>query len=428
MSRSEIFDSFVKIAQEKGMISNDSSEAKKKLEQTHRADSLSLSDIEALYGVKPDAPKSMEYEHNIMENAHPNSIVVSPSYDKLNGLVENNNERQNIILNIVNKTPNGLLTQHKYAEQALLSSLVSVANDLDNKNQEQLRVLADACLMQVYTKKSKQLKKEALAPLAIAAIVAIPLAIGGLYLQQHLNDANNGFKQNHDSLVKELDDLITSSNSWGVGVNYEKPLVDMATGFKTKLIEMHNLFNQILPIINELEKPRTAEELVEISKQPKTKDAINAFNLFHKAATNMLTYVQTIQTNFKSEEFKARQTKDKGWLQGLVDKTQILHGGWGMIKDDFDDVNNAIPPYLTSIGQILKIFSDAKSIVDKAKADLAAAQKAAPGYFGGEWSDATNPSTAPTTPEAPKAESALSGLGGAVDSGSKALMEALNPK
>jgi len=101
MSRSEIFDSFVKIAQEKGMISNDSSEAKKKLEQTGRADSLDASAIEALYGVKPDAPKSMEYKKNIMEVAHPNSVVVSPSYDKLNGLVESEIERQNINLHIV---------------------------------------------------------------------------------------------------------------------------------------------------------------------------------------------------------------------------------------------------------------------------------------------------------------------------------------
>jgi hypothetical protein len=400
MSRSEIFDGFIKIAQEKGMISKDSDESKKKLERTQRADSLSISDIEALYGVKPDLPKNMEYERNIIENAHPNSVVVSPSYDKLNGLVENNNERQDIILHILNKTPDGLLTQRKYAEQELINTLISAANDLDNKNKDDLRKLADACLMQVCLKKNKQLKKKAALPaVAVAGLVAIPLAIGALWLQQNLSFANEGFERNHAKLIAELDDMISSSVSWGVGVKYKESLTSMVTDFKGKLISMYALFKKIEPIINQLEKPRTAEELVEISKQPKTTDAIKAFNLFHKAASNMLTYVQTIQTNFKSEEFKARQTEDKGFMQQLVDRTQILHGGMGMIADDFDDVNRAIPPYQKSIGQILKIFSDARSIVDKAKADLDRAQKEAPGMFGSEMADTTTPESAvaPTT-------------------------------
>ena len=108
MRDSEIFNSFIKIAQEKGMISEDAPEkAKKILEKTHRADSLDISAIEALYGVKPNMPKDMEYKRNIIEDAHPNAAIVSPSYDKLNGLVENNNERQDILLNIVNRTPDG---------------------------------------------------------------------------------------------------------------------------------------------------------------------------------------------------------------------------------------------------------------------------------------------------------------------------------
>src|SRR5574338_926186 len=114
MSKSEIFDSFVKIAEEQGLTSKDS---KKKLEETGRAGSDDISTIEALYGVKPDTAKGADYKKNIMEVAHPNSVVISPSYDKLNGLVENNIERQNILLHIVNKTPDGISTQRKYAQQ-----------------------------------------------------------------------------------------------------------------------------------------------------------------------------------------------------------------------------------------------------------------------------------------------------------------------
>ena len=46
----------------------------------------------------------------------------------------NNIERQNILLHIVNKRNDGLLTQRKYAQKELMLSLVRIANDLDNKN------------------------------------------------------------------------------------------------------------------------------------------------------------------------------------------------------------------------------------------------------------------------------------------------------
>ena len=121
--RSEIFDNYVKIAEEKGIVSKDAPEkAKKILEETGRADSRSIKDIEKLYGVKNDTLKSMEYKRNIIEDAHPDSIVIAPSYDKLNGLVENNNERQDIMLRLVNKMPNGQLDNHKYAQKDLLLS------------------------------------------------------------------------------------------------------------------------------------------------------------------------------------------------------------------------------------------------------------------------------------------------------------------
>lgn len=155
MRSSDIFERFAKIALDKGLITKASpEELKKKLEENPRMDSLDISAIEALYGVKPDLPKDMQYKKNIVEDAHPESVVVSPSHDKINGLVENINERQNILLRIVNKSPNGHAMQRKYAEKELLLSLVRIANDLDNTGKEELRKLADVCLEQT----SKQIK------------------------------------------------------------------------------------------------------------------------------------------------------------------------------------------------------------------------------------------------------------------------------
>lgn len=148
MRNSEIFEAFVKIAEEKGLISKAES-SKEKLEKNPRADSLNNKDIEKLYNVSPETNKDMSYKRNIVELAHPKKAIIGPSYDKLNGLVENVNERQDIMYNIVSRQPTGQLFNKKYAEHQLVMSLVRVANDMDNKEQEELMALADICLEQI---------------------------------------------------------------------------------------------------------------------------------------------------------------------------------------------------------------------------------------------------------------------------------------
>jgi hypothetical protein len=113
-----------------------------------RAGSDTIEVIENLYHIKPDKPKSQEYEHNIMEVAHPEKEIIAPAYDPLNGLVENNIERQNILLNILRKPANGQSTQHRYASE-LAKSIAKVATDLENKHQTELSKWADTCLSQL---------------------------------------------------------------------------------------------------------------------------------------------------------------------------------------------------------------------------------------------------------------------------------------
>lgn len=105
-----------------------------------RADSLSIKDIEGLYG--KDISMTYEYENNIMEAAHPKPLVMFPAYDKMNALVENENERQKINLNILRRPVSGLEFRRKYANE-LMQALVAVANDMDFQDKEQLRKLAD---------------------------------------------------------------------------------------------------------------------------------------------------------------------------------------------------------------------------------------------------------------------------------------------
>jgi hypothetical protein len=147
--RSTIFDEYAKIAEAKGLVKiaqeTESKELKKYKSDDHpRVGSDDISTIEALYGVKPDSP--LKYKHNIMESAHPKAVIIAPSYDKINGLVENNIEQQTISINIVNKPTDGIPNYTKYAQKELLMELVRIANDMDNQGKEDLRKLADECI------------------------------------------------------------------------------------------------------------------------------------------------------------------------------------------------------------------------------------------------------------------------------------------
>ena len=406
MRHSDIFDDFAKIAIEKGLISKGSpEELKRKLEENPRIDSLDISAIEALYGVKPDTSKDMQYKKNIIEDAHPNSVVVSPSYDKLNGLVENLNERQNIIMNIVQRIPDGHIVNRKYAEQQLLLTLVRIGNDLDNKNQTELRTLADVCLEQTaIVAKKVNLTKTAnpavaglapagLAPLTIAPLVAVPVILGAIYLQQHIGLLNEGFEKNHEKLMSEIDDLLNASVTWGVGRQYTQEFLTAMQDFKKELEKKYGDYKRILPIIKSLEKARTGKELLEMAKSSESTTVINAYDFFRSEMLDFMPYLMKIEKNFKNETYKIRQIEDKGWLEKAVDWTQVLHGGWGFIADDFDDVVRAISPYIKSIGDILKTLDDAESIKENAKQQVAAATATSTSEFGTAKTQYTEPDT-----------------------------------
>lgn len=366
MSKSDIIENFLKIAQEKELsFSETAAKTKKQLEKDPRTDSLSIEDIAKLYKVKPNTPKGSQYKRNIIEDAHPERAIVSPSYDKLFGYVPNNNEKQDIALNILLQEPlgNGTIGQRRYAEKDLILSLVRLGNDLDSQNNEKLRVLADACLFQV---SQGSFKKEGVTLLG-AGLVAVPVLLGALYLQQHLSFINEGFEKNHQKLIAEIDDLLESNTNLGVGYEYTSGFKSIVQDFKNKLTNFYNLYKKIEPVIMDLEKPRTAKELLELAKRPQTDTVVKAYTALKAAADNMIPYLGDIQKNFASETFKARQVADKGFFSSLVDKTQVLHGGKGLAADDFDDVARAIPPYKKSISDLVETLQKAESVEKSAQ-------------------------------------------------------------
>jgi hypothetical protein len=147
---SEIFDEYARIALEQGLITEAKAESKK---PNPRYDSLDLEAIEMLYGVKPNDKEddSKSGFMSTLEKAHPEPVIVAPSYDKLNGLVENLIERQNVMVGIALKPNDGKLVQRRYvtAHNELLNELLKTAFMLDKKGEDDLMKLADSCSQRI---------------------------------------------------------------------------------------------------------------------------------------------------------------------------------------------------------------------------------------------------------------------------------------
>ena len=63
----------------------------------------------------------------------------------------------------------------------------------------------------------------------------------------------------------------------------------------------------------------------------------------------------------------------------------VLHGGGGLIKDDFDDVVRTLPAYRKSISEILALIAGAESAEKKAAEDYKAAQSKSNAYDSAQF-------------------------------------------
>jgi hypothetical protein len=403
-----VWDEYVKIALDKGLIKEAEAEHTERNTKSPRWDSKDISAIEALYGVKPDAPKAMDYQHNIMEVAHPNSMVIAPSYDKLNGLVENEMERQNILMHIVYKEPemgspnqgryplapamlfpNTMGNVPKYAQKDLLMSLVRVANDMDNKDKEELRVLADACLTQLH---SLGITKQVILPLAgmVPWLAAAAAILGVIYVHEHLAASDQGIKENYTRLQSQLQDFLDASETLGFGHQYDAFLKQEVAQVQAQLQEFWSAYSEAMPLLLAMEKPSNSQDLAQQSQKPQAQDFVHAFQVITDEASKVFDMLNKIEQQFNNPDFKAEHTQEKGAITSLLDKIPFLHGGKGSLTaDDFDDVVNAIPPFMDSVKRLRDtlakasqhkdaILEQASAIHSQTQSELGANSPAAP--------------------------------------------------
>lgn len=182
----EIFEEYLKIQEQQGFIT-------KADYASARRGSDNQKTIELLYGIKSEPEK-------ILEKAHPETAVVSPAHDKMNGIVETLQQRQNIMAQIALKTPTGENTMHRYvtAHERLIKELYKSASLLDEKNETKLAQKADKCL-----------EKTAIPLLGLIPwyIWTVAGSLGGLALLNRTDNLSIGAMQDSQIALDELADL-----------------------------------------------------------------------------------------------------------------------------------------------------------------------------------------------------------------------------
>jgi acylphosphatase len=200
---SEILKEYAKIAQAQGLIDMEAPTGGQE-KKPPRYDSLTWDDIQMLYGV---TPKGQEAQ-TLLDKAHPDTYVVGRAYDAMNAVVENLNQRQNVMADIALRTPDGLLTQKRYvkAHHDLMQSLVRIGFEMDNKEEARLMKMADSC--------AGRLQKTAFVPWLIAGAVALGL----LGWANYADDAVQGVYQNAQNVIDQAEDLLEKGSPWAAAL------------------------------------------------------------------------------------------------------------------------------------------------------------------------------------------------------------------
>ena len=297
-----IEDEYAKIAEAQGLISlaeeNDNKPSKDELDS-----------IQLLYGVKPNGK---EYDRNIMEKAHPETLVISPAHDAMNGVLENNNQRQDMMAYIALKHPNGNFVRQRYvaAYSELVKSVVKAGFKLDNSNDVELMKLADSC--------ATRLEKQSFAFLPAAALywgaAGIATLVGAIAAINHTDDSRQNVIANAQRCIKELTDLTGKMPVEHI-IQSLNGLVDDALGFNAIKLDVF-----------------TPKSVVEAAKN--NKEDIKAAQEYRQKLNHMAVaipqYIEELQT------IQPNESAEWDWLQKLKDIARSI------VPDDVADSVNAL--------------------------------------------------------------------------------------
>lgn len=305
----DIWDDFEKIAIAQGLISEGEKEDEKPKSRTGLADDA----MRFLYGIEPDG---IFKDKDIIEVAHPDTVVILPSYDAMNGILENENQRHDVMTYIALTNPNGKTTKrYVVAKENLMSSLVKAGFLLDNKNETELMTLADECAMGL-KKKSDDITnyfvKEA-NPIAWGAIgiaAGAVVLIGGIYYFAYGAPTAQNVYVNSKRVLEAIQPL---SN---------KPY---ANGIRADISKLLQMASDVYSVKDQLAAVRSIDDVVGIAKQQAEETKIagikEKITNYKNHLNKILTAIPGWVSSIKLESSTSKDQSSDIWakIKGLAD-------------------------------------------------------------------------------------------------------------
>lgn len=363
---SDIFNEYAKIMEDQGLLKN----AQRSSEAKTRPQGIDPEAIQMLYHVKPNGKD----EKPIVEQAHPEPAYVAPAYDRMNGLVENVQERQNMMIEIMEDPQHGKLTQHRYvkANNELLQELIRVATFMDNRNQEDLMKLADSCAQNL-----TEFKKKAFLPAIgwLAAAKAAGWITAGLSAYTALSNNLNlsaGLINDADALISEAEDIL--SPEWYVveddGISAEvsrhvSQLVSLAGKIKAKAVRAHKMRHALTKTLGKANE--SVEQETEITDKSAEKlvnneyhdSLVKFFTQYQEEVSSLLEEVSVIKTNL---DRSVELYQGAGGFMGLLTelKRQVLPTHLQDVVMMAERLQKSLSQELAAVGNDLAALSGLK--------------------------------------------------------------------
>lgn len=374
--KSEIFDEYFKISVAK------EEEEKNKPRKNPRDNAMSEKELAELYNLKPETHKDMQYDYNIVEIAHPESLIVSPSYDPANGLFGNQNENHSRNLHIVNKEPRGILDGHISSRAELISVLMKTANYMDALDKDELRALADACLYQISnepTSINSIIKKKAflgaIGPALKGISILVGLWQGAHLLQDVLPKSDSGMNSSFNKLLESIDDVKESNTNFGVGVEFKDSFKNILDQIKNTVINYQTNYDEHSELITSVQVSNASDLF---NKKNELKNSQKVIESLKENSLIMKEFLFKVIKLLQNSSFINNHVFDKGSLTSTVEDNAVLNFANTILNPFNSDVINPLiqscESYMASINSLIESLSksqeDSKKSEEMAETEL----------------------------------------------------------
>ena len=392
MRHSDVFEEYVKISEQKGLIKK--AEVFEDDEEKYK-DKEWKANLEALYGIKIDYNESKD---NLINQAHPETMIAAESYDKTNGLVPNNFEHQDIVRHTLENPPIGMLNPKKYADE-LLTDLIKIGFEAENYNEDEIRILADSCAERLvndgFEKQAQWLAALKWTPKILLGIASI---VGFDVLKDRtMGLVSNGIQPDIERAVEKLTKL--QEVALPEGKQEASKWLSVLSSYKAISEKAIAIMSKPSMIPGDI---KTMEGLIwALEHAPKvqgTQEELDYVHNYIKVSSNLLSHIPVAVEKIKGLSV---QKENSGWGEFVNNVKSLWETARG---NEATDAGLALEALETSIKNTIKAYVDAipdakqatienKGILENLQSQIAGLTSSAPekgGEFYSKPTGATN--------------------------------------